>query len=56
MEDFDEILVPGEPEARNAAAQSRKGISIPEPVIRDLIQLAEELNVKIPKTFRRPVV
>ena len=55
MEDFQEILVPGEPESREAEAQSRKGIAIPEPVIRDLMPMAEELNVKIPKSFTRPV-
>ena len=52
MEDFDEILVPGDPEARNAEEQTRNGIAIPEAVIGDLILLAENLKVNIPKTFK----
>lgn len=51
MEGFQEILVPGEPEARTAAEQSVHGIKVPVAVIRDLIALGAELGVSIPRSF-----
>jgi LDH2 family malate/lactate/ureidoglycolate dehydrogenase len=54
MEGFQEILMPGEPEARKAEAQSQAGIAIPDPVIRDLVSMAENLDVEVPESFTRP--
>jgi LDH2 family malate/lactate/ureidoglycolate dehydrogenase len=51
MEGFQEILVPGEPEARTAAEQSAHGIKVPVTVIRDLTALGAELGVSIPRSF-----
>jgi len=49
MEGFEEILMPGEPEARMADMQSKSGIALPEPVVRDLISTAESLGVAVPE-------
>ncbi len=48
MDGVDEILVPGEPEARKAAEQQALGVQVPVPVVRDLLDLAEELRVQLP--------
>ncbi len=51
MEGFEEILVPGEPEARRAAEQSVHGIRVPVPVLQDLLALGAELELSTPKSF-----
>jgi LDH2 family malate/lactate/ureidoglycolate dehydrogenase len=51
LEGFQEILVPGEPEARKAAEQGVHGIQVPVPVLRDLIALGAELGVSTPRSF-----
>jgi len=51
MEGFQEVLVPGEPEERTAKDQGREGIAIPEPVVQDLVGLAEELSIEVPESF-----
>ena len=43
-EDFDEVLLPGEPESRSYAWRIRAGIPLPERVWADLQQLADELR------------
>lgn len=53
MESVEEILVPGEPEARKAAEQSVHGIQVPVPVLKDLIALGAELGVSAPGSFSR---
>ena len=44
---FDEVLLPGEPEARSYAARVKDGIPLPDAVWADLRGLAEELGVGI---------
>lgn len=51
MEGFEEILVPGEPEARKMEEQSVHGIRVPVPVLRDLIGLGAELGISTPRSF-----
>ena len=46
----DEVLLPGEPEARSYAERLRSGIPLPDLVWRDLSDLAEELSVSLPRT------
>ncbi len=48
MEGVDEILVPGEPEARKAEEQRLRGIQVPIPVVQDLLALAKELCLEVP--------
>ena len=43
---FDEILVPGEQEARRVAAKSANGVPIETAVLEDFAKLAEELGLK----------
>lgn len=43
-----EVLVPGEPSARNVEAHLRDGILVPAPVWTTLCELATELDVPIP--------
>ena len=45
---FDEVLVPGEPEARSYAERVKYGIPLPDQVWADLCELAGELGVRIP--------
>jgi LDH2 family malate/lactate/ureidoglycolate dehydrogenase len=52
MEGVEEVLVPGEPEARAARERQRDGIPLPEPVLRDLCSLAETLHVPLPTALR----
>ena len=44
-EGFEEVLVPGEPEARAARRAQREGIELPEEVYEELVELAQELGV-----------
>jgi uncharacterized oxidoreductase len=46
---YNEILIPGEPERRKKAERQKKGIYIGDKTWDDLVSLATELNVKIPK-------
>jgi LDH2 family malate/lactate/ureidoglycolate dehydrogenase len=43
---FDEVLYPGEPEARNEEANRRDGLQLPEQTLRDLDKLAEDVGVE----------
>jgi LDH2 family malate/lactate/ureidoglycolate dehydrogenase len=45
---FDEVVYPGEIEARNDARNRRDGITFPEDTLADLRKLAGELNVPLP--------
>ncbi len=45
---FDQVLVPGEPEARSYAERAQNGIPLPERVWEDLHGLANELGVNVP--------
>ena len=47
-EGFDEVLAPGEPEARSYAERVTYGIPLPDRVWADLCGLAEELGVVLP--------
>ncbi len=47
-DDFDEVLLPGEPEARSYALRTAEGIPLPDTVWADLRRLAEELGVDMP--------
>ena len=47
-EGFDEILVPGEPEARAREDRLRHGIPLPEGTARGLRQVAERLDIELP--------
>lgn len=44
---FDEVLLPGEPEARAYAVRAESGIPLPDAVWRDLSELANELGVSV---------
>jgi uncharacterized oxidoreductase len=44
---FDEVLLPGEPEARMQAQRSQDGIPIPETTWQKLVEVAEELGVAV---------
>ncbi len=46
-EGFDEVLLPGEPEARSYAERTESGIPLPDRVWADLRQLAAELDVEV---------
>ena len=46
-EGFDEVLAPGEPEARSYAERVQAGIPLPDSVWADLRRLADELGVQI---------
>ncbi len=48
---FDEVLLPGEPEARAYAKRSEAGIPLPEAVWADLRALAEELDVTMQESL-----
>jgi LDH2 family malate/lactate/ureidoglycolate dehydrogenase len=45
---FDEVLVPGEPEARRQVERERDGIPLPPPVVEAFRGLSEELGVEAP--------
>ena len=47
---FDEVLVPGEPEARSYALRREQGIPLPDAVWADIEGLANELGLEIPVT------
>jgi LDH2 family malate/lactate/ureidoglycolate dehydrogenase len=46
---FDEILYPGELEARNEARHAREGLALPEKTVADLRAAAERLAVPWPR-------
>jgi uncharacterized oxidoreductase len=46
---FEEILIPGEPERRSKEKRLREGIYIEEKTWGDIVTLAVELGVPIPK-------
>ncbi len=46
---FDEVLLPGEPEARAYAERKARGIPLPDAVWADLNRLARELDVELPQ-------
>jgi LDH2 family malate/lactate/ureidoglycolate dehydrogenase len=46
-EGFDEVLLPGEPEARSRAARSRDGIPLPDRTWEALVSVAGELGVGV---------
>lgn len=48
-EGFDEVLLPGEPESRSYAQRVRDGIPLPDRVWADLQELADALNVALPR-------
>ena len=54
---FEEVLLPGEPEARTRARREREGIPIPEETWRSVVAVGAELgvNVKAAATGRNPV-
>lgn len=47
-EGFDEVLLPGEPEARSYAQRVKSGIPLPESVWTDLRRLADDFGVSLP--------
>ena len=47
-EGFDEVLLPGEPEARSYAKRIAAGIPLPDRVWADLRELADELDISLP--------
>ncbi|MAS32899.1 MAG: hypothetical protein CL610_02755 [Anaerolineaceae bacterium] len=47
-EGFDELLLPGEPEARSMEQRLKEGIPLPETVWAELTELAAELGVAVP--------
>jgi len=47
-EGFDEVLAPGEPEARSYAERVKAGIPLPDRVWADLRELADEFGVRLP--------
>ena len=48
---FDEVLLPGEPEARARAVREREGIPIPEDTWRAVCDVAAELGVNVKRDF-----
>lgn len=48
-----EILVPGEPEYRKEREQRARGLNMSDPVMRQLIEIADALKVPIPQELRR---
>ena len=44
---FSEVMAPGGPEVRNRAERSRDGIPVAEDIWKDLVELAETLNLQI---------
>ena len=53
-EGFTEVLIPGELEDREAAKRKRDGIPIEDTTWKELIKLAEELDIKPPVEYRTP--
>ena len=47
-EGFKEIFVPGEPEEKTFDERSRSGIPLPEGTIRNLREVAQRLDIKLP--------
>lgn len=47
-EGFDEILMPGERGSRRAAQSAREGITLPQPVWKQLCEAAQQLGVALP--------
>lgn len=47
-EGFDEVLLPGEPEARTRAERLKNGIPVPLPIWEDLCATARDLGVAVP--------
>ncbi len=45
---FDEIMVPGEQEARRIAAKSKEGVPIDDVVLADMQALGKELSLETP--------
>ncbi|MBC7779570.1 MAG: Ldh family oxidoreductase [Proteobacteria bacterium] len=52
--DCDEILIPGEPESRTAAARARSGIPVTGDVARALIDEGAQAKVALPASAARP--
>jgi uncharacterized oxidoreductase len=50
----EEILIPGEPEARNRAERSRNGIPLPDDIWATLVEVAAQLGVTPPKVQESP--
>jgi len=50
-EGFDEVMVPGEPEARTLRQRQREGIPLPEGTIAHLQEIAQELGVPLPEVL-----
>ncbi|HUV08449.1 MAG TPA: Ldh family oxidoreductase, partial [Spirochaetia bacterium] len=48
MKGFQEVLIPGEPEARQAALRGSEGIPLPEEVIESLKVCGQRMNVASP--------
>ena len=46
---FDEVLLPGDKEARSVAERSAKGIPLPDAVWEDLTTMAAEYGVAVPE-------
>ncbi|NIT77904.1 MAG: Ldh family oxidoreductase, partial [Thermoplasmata archaeon] len=47
---FDEVLLPGEPEARTEQRRLRQGIPLGREVYQELVELGEELGVELEGT------
>jgi LDH2 family malate/lactate/ureidoglycolate dehydrogenase len=45
---FSAVVAPGELEARSRASRSREGIDIPEPVWKELVELAKRYGIEPP--------
>jgi hydroxycarboxylate dehydrogenase B len=51
---FEEILMPGELEARARARRERDGVSLPEATWQDLVKVGERFGVQLPDTMTGP--
>jgi hydroxycarboxylate dehydrogenase B len=47
-EEFDEILLPGEPESRSRADRSEKGIPLPDATWDAIAVVARDLHIALP--------
>lgn len=55
-EGFDEVLLPGEPEARSRIARTRDGIPLPDEIWAELVRTAEGLGISASATEPRDAV